>query len=312
MLKRSLWIALLAALAWTTPASAQVTITYTFTNGTTADADQVNANFNALATAALNRAGGTITGNIAVNAGVTIDGVDISAALGGTGTPTFASLTLTGGLTAGSGVVGIINSAGKIPALSSTYIADLSGASLTSLSADALASGSLPNARLSGTYSNPVTLSSSFNSFTGVGTGLTSLAAANMTGSHTLPDGVLSTNVPLINAATNTFTGAMRFGTSQVMSWVSKSADTVYQAASDGFVTVWLDAISGGGGSGTAIAYTDGSNPPTTPREESGVTNGHASLMFPVRKGDFYKVTSGVLSGSVSYTIFWVPLGTAG
>lgn len=39
------------------------------------------------------------------------------------------------------------------------------------------------------------------------GAALTSLTAANITGANTLPDGVLSTNVPLKNAS-NTFTGA--------------------------------------------------------------------------------------------------------
>lgn len=44
-------------------------------------------------------------------------------------------------------------------------------------------------------------------SITGSGAALTSLTAANVSGSHTLPDGVLSTNVPLLNAS-NVFTGA--------------------------------------------------------------------------------------------------------
>lgn len=62
---------------------AQITIPNTFIPGTTASADQVNANFSALGTSALNRAGGTITGTIDVAAGVTIDGLDLSAILGG-------------------------------------------------------------------------------------------------------------------------------------------------------------------------------------------------------------------------------------
>lgn len=42
----------------------QITVPNTFVNGTVADASQVNANFNALATGALNRTGGTMTGTI--------------------------------------------------------------------------------------------------------------------------------------------------------------------------------------------------------------------------------------------------------
>lgn len=47
--------------------------------------------------------------------------------------PTFAALTLTGGLTAGSGAVPILNAAGKIPAISSTYFANLDGGAITGI-----------------------------------------------------------------------------------------------------------------------------------------------------------------------------------
>lgn len=157
--------ALITLLAlWSAPASAQITVTYTFTNGTTADADQVNANFTSLSSAALNRTGGTITGNILVNGGVTIDGVDIGAVLGGTGNPTFASVTATGnigaatmttsntgassldvagGLNIGTGNVALVDTTGKIPSISSTYFANLSGANLTNLVAANL-TGTVP------------------------------------------------------------------------------------------------------------------------------------------------------------------------
>jgi len=45
------------------------------------------------------------------------------------------SIDVAGGVTAGTGNVGIISAAGQIPALSSTYLADLSGANLTGISA---------------------------------------------------------------------------------------------------------------------------------------------------------------------------------
>jgi hypothetical protein len=47
------------------------------------------------------------------------------------------SVDFAGGITAGTGNVAIVNAAGKIPALSSTYLADLSGANLTGISAGA-------------------------------------------------------------------------------------------------------------------------------------------------------------------------------
>ena len=45
------------------------------------------------------------------------------------------SIDVAGGITAGTGNVAIVNAAGKIPELSSTYLADLSGANLTGISA---------------------------------------------------------------------------------------------------------------------------------------------------------------------------------
>lgn len=165
-------LSLLLLLVGVTPAAAQVSPVYSFTAGTVISSAEVNANF-AMLSSALNRTGGTITGNIAVDAGITIDGIDLSAWLNqavlSTSSPTFAALTVTGAgtfgatlgvtgnfavntnkftvaastgntlvagtldvgaaadfagaITAGSGNVGIIDSTGKIPAITSTYFA---------------------------------------------------------------------------------------------------------------------------------------------------------------------------------------------
>lgn len=159
------FLVLLATVLIAVPAAAQVPVTHTFSPSGIIYSAQVNTNFSDLASNALNRTGGTITGNIAVSSSVTIDGVDLSAWLDqsvkAAASPTFAALTLTGaatigttlgvtgattlsgalnangavdiaaGLTAGSGNVAIIDSTGKIPAISSTYIADLAGTNLT-------------------------------------------------------------------------------------------------------------------------------------------------------------------------------------
>lgn len=141
MLKKCVVVAL-ALLLLVQPMRAQITVPHVFT--TSVPVSQLNNDFSTIASGALNRANGTITGNITVNSGVTIDGVDISAVLGGTGTPTFSTLTLSstsasaldvaGGINAGSGNVGIVDTTGKIPAISSTYFTSLSGANLTGLS----------------------------------------------------------------------------------------------------------------------------------------------------------------------------------
>ena len=77
----------------------------------------------------------------------------------GTTTPG-ATLDVQGAAQFGTGNVNLIDSTGKIPAISSTYFASLSGANLTSLNASNLSSGTVPSARISGSYTG----------ITGVGT----------------------------------------------------------------------------------------------------------------------------------------------
>ncbi|MBI4802381.1 MAG: hypothetical protein HY796_07635, partial [Elusimicrobia bacterium] len=56
---------------------------------------------------------------------------------------TASALDVAGGINAGSGNVGIVDTTGKIPALSSTYLADVSGANLTLLNPANISAGSL-------------------------------------------------------------------------------------------------------------------------------------------------------------------------
>jgi hypothetical protein len=85
--------------------------------------------------------------------------------------------------------------------------------------------------------------------------------------------------------------------------WASKSANTVYQAATDGFVV----ATAGMYGDSDVFGYTDSSNPPTTLRAAFNVaaTVGYGSITMPVKKNDYWEIT---YNGS-SPTIYWLPLG---
>lgn len=145
---------------------------YTFVAGTTIDSAQVNQNFADIGDNALDRRGDTITGNIAVNNGITIDGIDLSVDVAKkgsvqtiTGAWTFSAalvasstlavsstaanaLDVAGGINAGSGNVGIVDTTGKIPAISSTYFASLDGSALTSLNGSNISSGTVAVARL--------------------------------------------------------------------------------------------------------------------------------------------------------------------
>ena len=72
---------LLLALLFPRAASAQISVPNSFSPGGTIYSTEVNQNFTQLASSALDRTGGTLTGNIAASAGVTIDGVDLSVGI---------------------------------------------------------------------------------------------------------------------------------------------------------------------------------------------------------------------------------------
>lgn len=155
-------LGLLALLAG--PVSAQVSVPNTFVTGGRILASEMNANFDALENDSLNRDGGTITGAIVVDPGITIDTIDISAVLGGTGTPTFTSVTsglFTGPLT--GAVTGNVtgNLTGQVSTVSQTSITGI------------------PNLATVGTITSG-TWSGSFGAVSGTNlTGLAKLATAN-------------------------------------------------------------------------------------------------------------------------------------
>lgn len=127
--------------------SSQVSVPNVFSSGNTIKSADVNSNFTIMGNHALDRiSGGNISGNVTMDALVTIDGIDLSVALCPACATTHASLTLTSGNLTANGI-GIL-SAGKIPALSSSYFASVSGANLTSLNGTQVTSGTVPPAQL--------------------------------------------------------------------------------------------------------------------------------------------------------------------
>jgi len=92
----------------------------------------------------------------------------------------------------------------------------------------------------------------------------------------------------------------------QLGDWLSKSASVVYQASTDGFVVGYIDDT--GGGDCEVIGYTDSSSPPTTVRswlEFRGVDDGHGTITFPVKLGDYWKVSVGDVG--VANSLYWIP-----
>jgi hypothetical protein len=88
--------------------------------------------------------------------------------------------------------------------------------------------------------------------------------------------------------------GAGGFG-----AWETKANNTVYQAATDGFVVAYA-------ASDVEIeVYTDSNNPPTTMRTGNygNATTGRGGVCCPVRKNDYWKIV-----GCVAYSaIYWIP-----
>jgi len=99
MRRKAVWGGLVLVLALAVPAAAQITIPNTFTALTTADPDQVNANFTQLGNQALNRTGGTMTGTLTSQA--ITPSADATYALGD-GTHRYTTGSFSGTLTAGT------------------------------------------------------------------------------------------------------------------------------------------------------------------------------------------------------------------
>ncbi len=97
--------------------------------------------------------------------------------------------------------------------------------------------------------------------------------------------------------------GAGSFGT-----WSSPlQYNTVYQAATDGFVTFDFTPVVTEDERFTG--YTNSTNPPNVERFqlESGEGGHSLSAMMPVRKGDYWEVAAEA-GTNTSYHLYWLPL----
>lgn len=225
---------LLLALLCATPASAQITVPNTFTANTIIKSSEVNANFSALAVNALNRTGGIMSGTLTTLSVVPFAGSTYDLGSSGTkfrsayfsGTVTTADLTLASpatGITVAGNV--IVNSTGKIPALTTTYFASLSGASLTNLAAANLTGTTLPSSIVSSSLTSVgVVTSGTWSGTLGAvsGAALTSLTAANISAgtaginiTGTAPAGTLTGTTLASNVVTSSLTsvGTISSGT---------------------------------------------------------------------------------------------------
>jgi len=80
--------------------------------------------------------------------------------------------------------------------------------------------------------------------------------------------------------------------------WLGRADNTVYQAATDGFVVGMYT------GQAVIFGYTDGANPPTIVRQQNGGggVNIEKDLCFPVKKNDYWK------TNGCTVFVYWIPL----
>lgn len=89
--------------------------------------------------------------------------------------------------------------------------------------------------------------------------------------------------------------------------WETKSANTVYQAATDGFVIGWSEGVD----NCHVTIKTDSANPPVTVRAfennyyPTGNLGCRLTIFCPVKKSDYWKYESGQASH-----IYWLPSGS--
>lgn len=215
---------------------------------------------------------------------------------GGSGRYSFAG-THTGG--AGANLYGTVFSTSLTPDANDVVgVVLLSGAVSTITEA-----GSGTHPMLAGVYLIPPTI-------TGGSATVTNTATLYITDAPSTT--VTGANYAIRVEAGATSVQSLAFTTTATMGWNTRTPGTTYQAASDGFVYVYSDAVTSGGGLGNVAIYTDGSTPPTTIRARVAVANDYASPSSAVKAGDYYRAVVTTDSGTITSTMYFVPLGTAG
>jgi hypothetical protein len=134
------------------------------------------------------------------------------------------NLTVSGSLTVGGTA---IISGGKIPAISSTYFTSLSGANLTALNATQLTTGTLPSARLSGSYTEALTLSSTANVLAGASLALGSTPSTTGAIRLAYNEGIYSKNASSVD------TLLLKLGSSNMLELSNATTNSLQPAADD-------------------------------------------------------------------------------
>jgi len=200
-------------------------------------------------------------------------GTPLPVASGGVGTASAAARTFFAGPADASGP----------PAFRALVTADLAGLGpgLTGLDAGALASGTVPDARLSGAYTSALTFSNAGNSFSGDGAGLVALDAGALA-SGTVPGGRL----------------AGTYGSQVTFSHSGNAFSGSFSGSGSGLTGLNAGALAGGTLPDGRLAGTYSS-----PLTLSSTSNVFAGSFSGTGSGNFSGTFSGTSSGTFSGTL---------
>lgn len=143
-----------------------------------------------------------------------------------------------------------------------------------------------------------------------VGIGTTSPAEKlHVVGNVRIEDGTQGAGKVLTSDPSGKASWQTAAGGTSLGAWVSMSANTVYQATTDGFVVGSIRA--GSGGWAYADIFADGGVNPTTVRAHISQTDEReAAWCVPVRKNDYWQVNTSGSSAIEIIRLFWIPIGS--
>lgn len=221
------------------PTAAQITIPNTFTPFTTISSNSVNQNFTEIGNKALNRTGGTMTGNLTLDPNVTVDGLDLSDFLTATqiltqvvGSAATPSYSVVGDTNTGM----YFSAADQIAwSIAATKRLELTATTLT-MTGDITSSGTVTGV-----------------TFSGSGASLTSLPAANLTGTiasavqdNITRTGTIVSGIWNAGAVTSSSTLTATTTISAGGDFIFTGSNAVRRNTSDGSDTGFIEVAGGG------------------------------------------------------------------
>lgn len=182
-----------------------------------------------------------------------------------------------------------------------------------------IANNAVTDSKISGITTAGKVNGSSITGLNNIPTGagqLPQINLAELTSAGNLVDGSALTGLTNVSAGAgvlpvaNGGTGGSSGVSGVLGNWQTKSAGTIYQALTDGFVTSFSQDC---GASQELSGITDNNASPSTVRIASASSSGIDLILnvsFPVRKNDYWKIIDGCTDAGHANTTFFISLGS--